>query len=296
MHLLTKDIFETSELFITEFLKRFDVPLSELYAIDSTFKRLSGEGRKYYSQAIDLSAAGWIAARSQTFLFNVDQAVQFMRSIDRRLSPGNYAIPFYNISLQFTKGIDEKLFTSGLKPEGDIDESDEIAAILVSFPQNEDGVFGRYINIVAWYKSTSINRVQLPILSDGSIDYNPLYGDAADPVRQKDKQRIANLAMHCIAYITSPSVEIEHVETPAAVNRKRARDGKRELPDYYICKLRKTKNASDSSRSATGTKHSFRYDVAGHIRIMADGTMIHVKPHQRGVSNELYKPKIYRVD
>ena len=41
------------------------------------------------------------------------------------------------------------------------------------------------------------------------------------------KQRIANLALLCLAYMTSPGIETELIEAPPAVARRRDREGKR---------------------------------------------------------------------
>ena len=101
--------------------------------------------------------------------------------------------------------------------------------------------------------------------------------------------------MLCLAYINSPGIELEKVSTPEKVNRKRAREGKRVLEDYYICALAKGRRHA-SEGEPTGRHVSFRFDVAGHFRRAPDGRTIWIRAHQRGLANERYRPKVYRVD
>jgi hypothetical protein len=109
------------------------------------------------------------------------------------------------------------------------------------------------------------------------------------------KRRIANLALLCLAYMTSPGIETELIEAPPAVARRREREGKSPLPDYYICRLAKGRRYATEGEP-TGKHVSFRFDVVGHFRRQPDGRTIWVRPHQRGLQHETYKPKVYRVD
>lgn len=293
MHLIKNDITELGVAILNTFCIRYDADLATLFddAATQHFLRLCPDD---YSHVLDFTAAAWIAERAQTFLFDTDQALQFIRSIDRKLAPGDYAAPFQHIIFQFSSGIPEQLFTAGLKPSGNIDVGDTIQAIILSVPDTEQRPDWNLINVVAWYKSTSLNRVQLPVSGDGTIEYVPISG-TADDVRRQDKQRLANLAMLLLAYLNTPGMSIEHVQTPARVNRKRERDGKRVLPDYYVCKWH-APHHSHSIEHGTGTSHSIRYDVAGHFRRLPDGKTIWIRAHQRGLANERYVPKVYRVD
>jgi len=45
-----------------------------------------------------------------------------------------------------------------------------------------------------------------------------------------------------------------------------------------------------------GSRHAIRYDVRGHFRRLAGGKTTWVRAHQRGLSNELYVPKVYKAD
>ena len=41
---------------------------------------------------------------------------------------------------------------------------------------------------------------------------------------------------------------------------------------------------------------SFRFDVRGHWRNLSDGRTVWIRPHQRGVEHDLYRPKAYKVE
>lgn len=114
---------------------------------------------------------------------------------------------------------------------------------------------------------------------------------------QADKQRIANLALLCLAYIHSPGVETEHVQADAATNKKRAAKGKRELPDYYICRVRRTRQEGREGGSS-GKHVSLMFAVRGHFRRLEDGRTIWVRAHFRGLEHgeDSIKPKTYKVD
>lgn len=295
MRLITTDIADISERVITEFCKRHQVPPQRLYDVAHYSAQFTGEALRDYSHALDFGATGWIAMRAKTFLFNSDQIMAFLAAIDRRLPPGDYPAPFQFVCIQFSSGIDEKLFTSGLRSSGNVEAVDEILGLIIAVPDEAPG--HQFMNVVAWYKSTSINRVQVSVSGGGEIEYRPLDDTIADKAEQlyRDKQRLANLALLCLAYINSPGIEIEHIEPDAAMNRKRAAKGKRELPDYYICRVSKRRLDGEED-SATGRHVSFRFDVRGHFRRLQDGRTIWIRPHQRGLENEVYVPKAYRVD
>jgi hypothetical protein len=135
----------------------------------------------------------------------------------------------------------------------------------------------------------------LDIKSDGVVAYNPI-GGGGNEAKARDKQRIANLGLLCLAYIHSPGIEVEHVEPDPAVNRKRVSKGKAELPDYYVCRVSKRRYVPGEAGAPSGRHVSFRFDVRGHFRRLPDGRTIWIRSHQRGVEHEFYRPKSYRVD
>ena len=231
-----------------------------------------------------------IAFKAQTFLFDSRQVMEFLRSVDRKLPPGNYAAPFNDMIIQFTQPIPETEFLSP-EPADALAEDDALLGLVLGFPGDDEG---NMVNVTAYYRSTAINRTVLRLAGDGSITGDYVLGTST-PEDAKDKQRIANLGMLCLAYLNSPGIELEKVETPEKVNRKRQREGKRVLDDYYICRLAKGRRTA-SEGEPTGKHVSFRFDVAGHFRRAPDGRVIWIRSHQRGLANELYRPKVYRVD
>lgn len=106
-------------------------------------------------------------------------------------------------------------------------------------------------------------------------------------------EKIRTLSIACIGYINCVNVElVKEGEVSAAVNRKRAREGKKQLEPYYLCRIAldvKRKEAVKENES--GIHHGYRYDVRGHFRNLATGRTIWIPPHQRGLAHELYIPK-----
>lgn len=293
MHLIRDDIVTLAAQVGALFSRRYNVPLDRLHEWQYWSNHLPPGALAEYSHAVDFTTAGIIVAQSQTFLFDQEQILAFLAAADRRLPPGDYPAPFPFVCIQFSRGIDETLLTSGKRPDGSTEPSDEILGLLLATPEDSP-----VVNILAWYKSTSLNHVQLPVSGDGEIRLDMLTSSddrALAATLRQDKQRIANLALLCLAYIHSPGVETEHVQADAAANKKRAAKGKRELPDYYICHVRHQQRPGQAGETS-GRHVSFRFDVSGHFRRLADGRTIWIKPHQRGLDQELYKPKTYKVD
>ena len=62
-----------------------------------------------------------------------------------------------------------------------------------------------------------------------------------------------------------------------------------------MCRIRGVQYDSEGYEKGAGVKHGIRYDVRGHFRRLETGKTIWVRPHQRGLQNELYVPKTYVV-
>lgn len=104
-----------------------------------------------------------------------------------------------------------------------------------------------------------------------------------------------SLAAACVEYINCENIYLEKQgEVPEAVNSKREKKGKSRLEPYYVCRIRGVQY--DSTATGEGSKHGIRYDVRGHFRRLTTGKTTWVRPHQRGLTNELYIPKVYQVD
>lgn len=111
---------------------------------------------------------------------------------------------------------------------------------------------------------------------------------------------VRSVAVACIGYINCENVYLEKEgEVPEKVNRKREREGKKILEPYYVCHIRGVKYNSageEVEKDASGRHVSFRFDVRGHFRRYESGKTTWVRPHQRGLQNELYVPKTYVVE
>lgn len=118
--------------------------------------------------------------------------------------------------------------------------------------------------------------------------------DYADDVNAF-KSLIKRLCIACVGYINCENVYLEkHDGATEVVNRKRAAKGKDRIEPYYVCRVRGVQSASHAT--GTGPKRSIRFDVRGHFRRLESGKTIWVRPHQRGLQNELYVPKVYEVE
>lgn len=249
-----------------------------------------------YIHTVNLHLSAVFANMAETFIFDSEQIKAFLRGIDRQVAPADYPIPYHQMIFQFDKGIDEKLFTEGYHLTGAKPQAyDEILGLIVSFP--EEG--GKAINVIAWYKSTSVNRALVDISGSGDVAWDYHYGPHAQDVAaimKRDKQRLVNLAFMCIAYMTSPRIEVERVRVDPKTNRRRVANGKRELHDYHVVKYKPSTAQDAKSNGSSGRSVSFRFGVIGHLRHYANGKIVVIPPHERGVKHEIYKPKVYKVE
>lgn len=294
MHLIKNDIVHVCDLAVTQFCRVFGLPADDqLLNVQAIRPHLTPEQLADYSDAVDFYVTGFIAAQAQTFVFDTAQIMEFLRAVDRQLAPGDYPPPFDCMIVQFTEPIPEFEFLSGLRTSGRAAEpGDHVLGLVMAFP----GEGASVANVIAYYSSTSINRSAMPLSGDGSVSQEFTVGHGGPAEYARDKQRIANLGLLCLAYIDSPGIEVARVSTPAAINKRRARDGKKPLEDYYLCRVSHERAAAGAGGEATGRHVTFRFDVRGHFRRLPDGRTVWVRPHQRGVGHELYRPKTYRVD
>jgi hypothetical protein len=114
------------------------------------------------------------------------------------------------------------------------------------------------------------------------------------------RNRMLIWMIHMINFLSSPSVKLSYRTPDLALQKARQRRGKAPLPGWYEITYRK--QCGDYTKNPVTEKkweHSFRYDVRGHFKQFQRGRMagrvIWSPPHQRGLKNELYKPKIYTV-
>lgn len=314
MHLIKYDLNQICPMPAAALCEAYRIDPARIFDTAYVKSRIPVTEHSQYGDALDFMVTGYIARTAQTFVFNSAQVLQFLRAVDRVLPPGDYSPPFQDMIIQFTEPIPEKLFLTGAQPDGykhnTADEikmmseelglefkqvadsqDDTVLGLVMGFPKNDST---DVISITAYFASTAINRASANVQGDGRVTYSPMgQGMAAG---QADKQRIFNLGMLCLAYMNTPGMFIERISTPEAINRKREAKGKRRLDDYYVChwdrnQVRYTGGTGQGDKSV-----SFRFDVIGHFRRLPDGKMTWVRPHQRGLEHETYKPKVYRVD
>jgi hypothetical protein len=112
--------------------------------------------------------------------------------------------------------------------------------------------------------------------------------------KSSKKMRIAVAAI--LRYINQPNTILEKQGgAEEKVNRRREKDGKLRLEPYYLCRIKKVQ-AEETHATGTGVPHGHIYDVRGHIRRYKSGKEVQVRPHKRGLKNEVYLPKTYVLE
>jgi hypothetical protein len=111
-----------------------------------------------------------------------------------------------------------------------------------------------------------------------------------------------NLLYWIFAYTMAKSVRIIEIPDSRQVRRALEREGKKPNP-WHVVKVEPKLFKGNIESSPSGIKHSYRYDVIGHLRFnkhkTKDGfkeSIEWVSDHQRGLENEIYIPKTYKVD
>jgi hypothetical protein len=111
-----------------------------------------------------------------------------------------------------------------------------------------------------------------------------------------------NLLYWIFAYMMAKSVKIVEIPDSRQVRRALERQGKQPNP-WHVVKVEPKKIVGNIQSEPTGIKHSYRYDVIGHLRFnkhkTKDGykeSIEWVADHQRGIENDLYIPKTYKVE
>ncbi|MDP2662032.1 MAG: hypothetical protein Q8R28_15010 [Dehalococcoidia bacterium] len=113
-------------------------------------------------------------------------------------------------------------------------------------------------------------------------------------------QAYGSLLSYCLAYMLAKSIEVIQEPVSRQVRRWHEAHGL-PLPWHIVRVKPQFRRAMDTE--GEGTQHGYRYDVIGHLRFgrhpRADGTYSQtiewVKPHQRGLANELYIPATHYV-
>lgn len=167
--------------------------------------------------------------------------------------------------------------------------------------------------IMSRYKTPTVEGAN----AEGLIDLNnlPDYVQEGEMISVFDLEKLGwweeclisntNLIYWMFAYTMAKSVEIIEIPVSRQVRRACERDNKPLPLPYHIVKVvPKRIQRKGSSVGEDGIKHSYRYDVIGHLRFgrhkVRDGTYVEtiewVSDHMRGLDNEVYIPKTYMVE
>lgn len=223
------------------------------------------------------------AKQSQVIVFDSEQVKVFWGLIcsGKFLESVDYRLPFPDVWLQFSGNVVLDDTGTELMPDlGNVallltQQDTGANRVLAVHEENDD------VDII-WNSSDPSNMVS----------FNSYFGDGFPEIAEQYRA----LAIACIAYINCENVYLHREATPERVNAKRERKGKSRLEPYYVCRIRGVQYDSAGNPTGEGAKHGIRYDVRGHFRRMTNGRTTWVRPHQRGLTNDLYVPKTYVVD
>jgi hypothetical protein len=263
--------------------------------------------------------AGWwmldqVIDPCQTIIFSAEQAEIFSEVTKDYTDLLDYRLPFSDTFIQFTRPIPVKNIN---KRELGIGEGDDLVGLVLRqvvidqevqdavlsgryhFPE-KSAPLGSYLNIgvAIW---SDFEQSLFGWVSGSTDELLSSHVDdllsPADPRTQINRMKIGFkwLAISCIGYINCENIYL-HKEGGAteAINAKRERKGKGRLDPYYVCRIRGVQY-DGNGETGTGAAHGIRYDVRGHFRRLSNGKTTWVRPHQRGLANELYVPKTYLV-
>lgn len=273
--------------------------------------------------ASDFNVACGIVEKGKTIVFSSKQAEIFDEKTSRFIDDLDYRLPFQETILQFDEPLSAKyplrrnmgisdhvsalLLRQVQLTKKEVEEEykfwqDEMNRLHItdsdmtfqSFHFDSDEVIQNALCVVfsdnyviryGWQSGTT--HEQAYIRDDVPDDYADKSGVELTHYR--------NLAIACIGYINCENIYLHREDVPDKVNRKREAKGKSKLEPYYVCRIRGV-NYDSAGATGEGSKHGIRYDVRGHFRRLTSGKTTWVRPHQRGLSNELYVPKTYVVD
>lgn len=266
-------------------------------------------------------------SQSKVIVFSSEQAQVFM---DVDVSPigfENYCLPFDHVFIHFPGGVsyrdpevDRIIWWQKTHGEKSDYESPyfKFEAMLISRIKKGDDFYDRLVVFESlWEKRKPDPSPYLAYFPGGhecllyseaelrnsfAVNTNPdNYLTPANDLFRLDIKCIQDnarkLANACIGYINCENIYLQKEgEVPAKVNRKREQQGKKILEPYYVCRIRGVQYDSNGEPTGEGTHHGFRYDVRGHFCKLTSGKTTWVRPHQRGLQNELYIPKTYVVE
>ncbi|HPQ70541.1 MAG TPA: hypothetical protein PKW95_15555 [bacterium] len=104
------------------------------------------------------------------------------------------------------------------------------------------------------------------------------------------------VARNIVDFLAQPSVHIEHEPGIHKINRRRRKRRKPPISAYHIIKW--SEFSKPTNNTGRGGRHQIRYDVRGNWATYTNGALagrrIWRRAHQRGLTNEIFRPKGYQ--
>ncbi len=268
---------------------------------------------------IDITFCAVLAMRareSKTILFPVEQVSVFAGLLkNKQIIALDYNLPFKSVLLEFTEPVEVVGFGGKKRATGflleQMEETEQGFNQMVERVRKADRLFqfsDSHIKQIDWSKGEKVTINEMVVCYEDESSSNQISWNSHEPFGfdtgedwDTDKltaaDRFKKLAIACVGYINCENVYLQREgDVSDAINAKRERKGKSRLEPYYVCRIRGVQYDSAGNPTGEGAKHGIRYDVRGHFRRMTDGKTTWVRPHQRGLANELYIPKTYVVD
>ena len=259
--------------------------------------------QKFSSEASQVKSAVDELKHSQTVMFSDEQANVFLK-ISKDYTDGlDYRLPFSLVFIQFSRLLPTSVHSGMLGLIGIVlnqhEIDDQARKPLVIFDKDDES-FNKALGEIdgALFLNTAI---AIGRNNNGHLVTAPYSWFAGERMYFQgntghDADCIIALSIACIGYINCENIYLHREgEIAESVNAKRERNGKSRLEPYYVCRIRGVQY-DKADPTGAGSPHGIRYDVRGHFRRLTTGKTTWVRPHQRGLANELYVPKVYLVD
>lgn len=150
-----------------------------------------------------------------------------------------------------------------------------------------------YANHIVIFLKDQKTEYSYVLYNDWYAGYDPIFARAM----RYSMGQLPVIVTNLIDWIDQENTYLEHIEGASEkTNRKREKQGKSKIEDYYVCRIKKTLPTDSPQATGTGTQHGHIYDVRGHDRHYKNGRVVRIKPHKRGIKNDRYVPKVYLLE
>jgi hypothetical protein len=256
----------------------------------------------------DLDVAHEIVERAETIIFPSEIMLELLSNLDRIDCMGDIHLPYPYLIIQFTNPIPEETFMAHVEINdwqtiAGMDKDYVEALFLANPSQDPEWKDAADIkrNCLAWFTSTSLNRVSWHAGNKNQradLSYAPGAKGSLGSNQLENKERLIKIAYLINLFLNAPNVTFQRTHHDPVMQAKRERKGKKKLPDYHTVVIEKIQYTSSPSKG-TGTPHSRMYPVRGHFRrIKGYDDPIWIPNHYRGLAHatdsmvkEVYKVK-----